>query len=427
MIKYKWAKIGNLYTIFNVPIFGASVLRGVNKDNLEAIVKTFQNDKVLKSYLPRIFLGHNISNEDRRGIGFLDGLYLDKYIYANFIDIPEDAFQELYNGGYPYHSVEYLQNEITGLALLDSCQPHFKFPRRVLERKGVNLPEIYSRRITMDGNPEKNIQSKEVIKQEEFHDQVAHIEEMLEKLVSVLQPTQKYTDEVDPGEVLKNMINSIEDGALTPASEAVLEGVLSKEELAELLEMAKQEIKSKTPDAKEEDIQELAKGFIYSKNFYDKLLEAPKQPKANVNLDEEVGFKKLYQRLANKNKLSQMGLDDAETQKAEAILEKFSTQKDVGLFLDFLGKKENFGRHPAQHVADGWSCNKPSNFESLSPQKAKIALRAKQAWLDTANHSNPKTSSDFKKQWPTEEMFVKHVLTMSESNPRYLDSLVVEE
>lgn len=428
MLKYKWAKIGNLYTIFDVPIFGESKQRGVTKENLEAIVKTFNLDKTMKNYLPRIFLGHNTPDKDGYGVGFLDNLRFDKYIYANFIDIPENIFTELMLCRYPYHSVEYVDNEIVGLALLDSQPPHFKFPRRILEKNGVTLPEKYSRRKIMEKPiPEKDVESNETIKQEQFHDTLASIESMLKQLVSALQPNQKYSDEIKPNEVLKEMIDSIEDGALVPSSDVVLEGLLSNDQIDELIKLAEEEIKNKTPDAKPEDIQELAKSFVYSKNFYDRLLESPKQQKNKVNMEEESGFKKLYQRLANKNKLNQLGLDSNETHIAEATLEKFSSSKDASLFLEYLSQKDCFSRHPAQSVVDEWAKINPTKYDSLNAKKSKTAFRAKQAWTDTANHSNSKTAENFKKQWPTAEKFVDHVLLMSENNPGYLDTLIVEE
>lgn len=137
--KYGWYRQPNgKYTVLGVEFFapfsredgeGGEVSRSA--EQLDAAVAKFREEKRLGHY-PRVFLGHHdATNANRPGVGFLDRVRRQgETVYADLVEIPEERFEELRQGRWPYRSPEFApeSDTITGLALLESSRPYFVFP-----------------------------------------------------------------------------------------------------------------------------------------------------------------------------------------------------------------------------------------------------------------------------------------------------------
>jgi len=149
---YKWVKQPNgCFTILGVPIFKEHTreMDGddfvVTAEHLNEIAMNQQSESA-DGYYPRIHVGHHSGGvENREGFGFGDAFYVENgVLYADLVEIPEDKFARIEN--YPYRSVEYdpKENRIGSIALLESCEPWFRFPCLRLSDSPLEISEEYS-------------------------------------------------------------------------------------------------------------------------------------------------------------------------------------------------------------------------------------------------------------------------------------------
>lgn len=134
--QYAWVIQPNgRYSILDIPIFETfnDKKRGeVSEQNLQQIIRNFQEDKLEHYHYPRVHIGHHEGVEDREGAGYMDNLRVEgNMVLADLVEIPPEVFQAIRDEmKYPYVSAEYHpeKQKILSLALIQSQSPFFSFP-----------------------------------------------------------------------------------------------------------------------------------------------------------------------------------------------------------------------------------------------------------------------------------------------------------
>lgn len=134
------------YTIFSVPIYREC--EDATREDLEEAVKNFNEGKnQSKPDYPRIHISHHnhgelvrldkaiihrVDTTNLEPCGYMDFFELREeegilYMYADFIEVPENIFEDIWNDKYPKRSVEYdlKEKKIKSIALLSSRSPYF--------------------------------------------------------------------------------------------------------------------------------------------------------------------------------------------------------------------------------------------------------------------------------------------------------------
>lgn len=142
------------FTLHDIPIFTLHERDG-NKFDADWMNKTIAKQKAnrLAGFLPRLIIGHN--DEEGQGkvekpaVGALDDFYFNEkegWLYANYVDVPEDMVNQIKDGAWPGRSIEVYpeENEITALALLGGTPPFFKMPDiRFDDRQKMKGPKLH--------------------------------------------------------------------------------------------------------------------------------------------------------------------------------------------------------------------------------------------------------------------------------------------
>ena len=343
-VKYRWIQQPNkLYTIFSVPIFQVreSV---ITNDNLLQVLK---NINALKEtgYYSRVHIGHHLKTEEHNGAGYIDNPYIKKgVLYADIVEIPQAVFAEMQgNKRYPYLSVEYLPDEqrITTVALLESQPPYFKFPLLDLQDK-PDKPEIYEQFSLLWEKRTRVIA---------FQEKGIYMADNEEKVEAPVKDEPKESK----GEVnLEDVLDAI----------ARIEALLQEHDqrLQSLMEM---------------ELDWHKKGEPYSEKEKEEEEKGPKDKKGSpdIAMPSSVAFSEVLSRLAKLEKglgkeavetklkgiCEQRGLNFSEQ---NAILCKFSSQKDKEVYLDALASR------PIKHsVSNLQKFSAPAKTVSFLEQK----------------------------------------------------------
>jgi hypothetical protein len=141
------------YDILDVPVFSEMDLEDDQQIGIEWMEAALQASAKLdeQGYLPPLHVHHHGTEKSVARAGHFRLRRVDTavvpgedremaVVYADFVGVPEATFQRIMAGELPYRSVEILDIEearINTLALLDTEEPHFKFP--LLNRTSLQL------------------------------------------------------------------------------------------------------------------------------------------------------------------------------------------------------------------------------------------------------------------------------------------------
>lgn len=390
MNKYKWQinKEKTFFNILHIPIFSTSDERHIDKNHLENVISVFQRDKG-KGYLPRVFIGHNdLSPEgtEREGIGFIFNMFLeDDYIYADIVNIPFKYLASFQEKAFPYVSVEYNSKtkEVTGLAMLASSPPFFKFPPIVLENEGMNNKDIIT--FKSQDNPEENSDSTESNDTQDNKKDSGQkqFEEAPSEISRLLQEIKQLDSEV----------------------KSILSGLTAS--IKSLMDELKSEKASSKSDAPQEAPNPSA---IAYKREHSEQFEA---------LERQVHI------LQFERDLRELG---QQKDVINAALETLKDVKDIEAFkscLKFL-KTSIPSAHPATNILETFKVTE-SKFQGLSQEEEKLKSRAIDTFSQTMSCQNEKVISAFKAVFPDVDAFVSHIIAHSKNDPSYLDKLTIQQ
>ncbi len=123
------AKTDEGFVIKNLPIFTLGKHKGKNWDEkwAENATSLYEQD-ANENWFPSIILGHTSEESEKPRVGFLKNIRKKgKKIFADFVFIVKDAFDQFMNQQWPGRSVEILPSgKISAVALLGGTPPHFK-------------------------------------------------------------------------------------------------------------------------------------------------------------------------------------------------------------------------------------------------------------------------------------------------------------
>jgi len=445
--KYQTTFDGKTYSILKVPIFKTTEdeERGTfNITNLREIVKNF-NKGVKNDWYPRIFIGHHDPNstENRLGVGFLDNLvYEDEVIYADFVKINRDVFEDIKNLKYPYRSVEIKKDtkEIRGLALLESQPPYFSFP--ILNVSNYSEKDLsyfcMMEQIYMDKfkkQDEKEVTEKTAVKEKEgvgkFPAKPEKEDQTPREKDGPVKENEKFEKKEDENGDEENLAEEKKPDML-PRIDPTSGLDIKIDKLTKLVEkLLMMEIKE---DLNKQPTQEGKTMQIGTKPGSISMQD--EQKKDNLLMQDEVtNLKNKVLDLTIENKLNSMFSENNVREYHKNILKMIATEQKEN-YLNLLDKEQtfdgNFQEHPAKKILSASKKDGLNNSSLLSkysdePQTIRrTAKEALESWSETMNHPNEKYRQLFQSYgWSKPEDFVDHVVSMEKIQPNYLKTLTM--
>lgn len=132
------------YTLRDIPIFQCHDREDIHCDDqwMYACIRD-QQEKKQNGFLPRLIIGHNSEDpnaQEKPVAAFLDNYRYDpktKWLYADYVDVPENLLHDLKANKYPGRSVEASRGKpaIDVVALLGGNPPYFKLPDLKFQEK----------------------------------------------------------------------------------------------------------------------------------------------------------------------------------------------------------------------------------------------------------------------------------------------------
>lgn len=386
--KANWTKTDDgKYAILDIPIFSLvdDELKGVKFtiDKAKRAIQQFLED-AKRGFFPRVFVGHHDStSEEKKGVGFLEGLKLKgDTIFANVVDINEENWTLFKNGVYPYRSVEYNsgRNLITGLALLESHMPYFRFANLVLNENPVlnfSMDTKIIRRFYMPDDIEK-------------------------KEPAVAEEPAKMQEE--------------------PKQEAAPAWAIEiKNLLTQLVAMEMEEKKAREGQYAETPAP---------------VAQVGKQPgSVAMQLDEVGKLKAEISRMKSEKIYSDRLTNFCDEHGADFavhsnILQKFSSDSDRDAYLSMLENSAfSLNAHKMTGLANGYK-NVPQDEVSKMAAKhgnLKLVKKAVQVYNDTMSHPDRNVVKCFQASFKDVSSFVDNVVDGTKSDPEYLDKLTLSE
>lgn len=386
-----WTKTDDgKYAILDLPIFSLvdDTLKGIKftLDKAMQAINIFSED-AKRGYFPRVFYGHHDgSATERKGLGFLDSLRLrGEDIIANIVDISEENFTLFKNNVVPYRSVEYNEgrNLITGLAVLESHSPFFRF-------SNINLSPTPILNFSLDTNINRRHNMPEDVKPETVVSQ---------------EPQAKPQDE-------------------KPKEECPAWAMEIKTLLAQLIQMEIDEKKEKEASKGIESAAQVGKQPGSVAMQLDPITNqmAAMQKELNALRNEKKYGDKL-QSFCDEN-----GLDFG-THKE--IISKFSNDIDKDAYMTMLAS-HTFATAPHRMtgIANGFK-NIPQDEANKLVQKhpgmQKVVREAIKTYNETMQHPDQSVVKMFSASFKDVSSFVDNVVEGTKSDPDYLMKMTLSE
>ncbi|RLD10055.1 MAG: hypothetical protein DRI56_03265 [Chloroflexota bacterium] len=410
---YSWNRQPNgKYAIRNVEFFRSfsSPDRGsLDLEGLKECVKKIKVDQDNGHYL-RVFCGHHSGFENRPGAGFLDNVHVfGETAIGDIIEIPENVFNDIKEGRYPYRSPEYVPeaNKITGLALLESQNPFFVFPLLLLEEDESVMTEVQNYQL---------VRFQELIMiGDEIKDKVDEISETEEREKELTEGEKTEAFQGFEGDVI-NKLDSLAEKIANIASLLLKvigliegkepEGDGEKDEGGSP-EGVEEKGKAETPK------EEAPSSVAYQLRLLNRRLDELEQHNF-VESSEITRF------------CESIGADPNEVRET---LRQFSTAQDRKVYLKSL--KRSFPKHSMSSSLERFQAMPVNEYEKLiakyqerSPQAAQVARKAYAIYRDTVNQANAEYVRKFQAAFPSVEKWVNNAVEESERDPQYLDRLV---
>jgi hypothetical protein len=143
--------------VMNVPVFKAHNDRRYVCDEqwLDRCVADFLHQKIDSievangnakyAMLPSLTIGHTPESADAPEpprVGFVDNLRrVGKVLYADFVNISKNAWEQIKRGDFPYRSAEVIpsKHRLTNVSLLGGRYPHFSLPVMRFKQRGAEI------------------------------------------------------------------------------------------------------------------------------------------------------------------------------------------------------------------------------------------------------------------------------------------------
>lgn len=381
------------YALLDIPIFSLvdDEIKGVKftEEKAKEAVRIFNND-AKRGFFPRVFVGHHDgSTAQRKGLGFLDSVRLaGNTIFAHIVDLTLESFTLFKNNVFPYRSVEYndSRNLITGLAVLESQMPFFRFSNINLSEKPLinfSLNNNVSRSFYMaDEKPVADVQNpvqpEKPVEEEKVPAWAKEIKDLLTQLVNMEIEEKKEREKAS--QMSADAANAASQVGKQPGSVAM--------QLTDPVNSSLLSMKKELEDMKRE------------KKYHEKL---------QVFCEEN-------------------GMDFG-THKD--ILSKFSNDVDRDSYMTMLTNQAfSLASHRMSDIAKGYK-NVPLDEQNKLVQKypahQKVVREAIKTFNETMNHPDSNVSKMFSASFKDLSTFVDIVIMGTKSDPDYLSKMTISE
>lgn len=421
--KYSWCQQPNgKYTIFNVPIFstyektGDKIDEKITIKDLEKIIENFKIERD-KGYYPPIFINHQSKgSENADKVGFANALHLeDGVILADFTEFNQCIKEEIEKINFPSRSVEFdPENKIiTGVALLKSRRPFFKFPLLSLTEAPVELGGIKTQ------YQEQNIkifkESKRMgffsVKPEESQEKQSQEKPKLEKKeepkLEKEEMEETPQEEVQEGTKLDQILSAIMQvlAKLVPSEEQL------PAEKPELIALGGSNFEDKSMKLK--DIQKIIQ--LENSKLRKEFQEERKKFETQISELSQMKATSIWEdRLRGMCEVT--GEDFESNQKFFA---SFESDKDRQKFLDYMEVQsqtypESSATRFAASVGNAPDSEEFKKYEANSPRVKSVLKKAQKDYKLTAGQRNESKGKAFLKRFPSEEYFLDYVAKYEE-------------